>query len=97
MSHSVDLDRLDGTVADLEAFERHLDSELAKLDALVAKLAGSWSGDAFEAYQAAHNTWTEGAARMRASLAQMRAAALTARTNYAAAVAANVAMWRSLE
>lgn len=97
MSHRVDLDQLEWAITDLEAFERHLEREVAKLEALVAELSGSWSGDAATAHQQAHQLWTQGASRMRTALAQMRSAARTAHDNYGAAVAANLAMWQSLQ
>ncbi|MBW3086637.1 ESAT-6-like protein EsxE [Austwickia sp. TVS 96-490-7B] len=93
---SVDLSRLDATVADLERAETAIEKELAELDAAVARLQHVWTGEAASAQAEAHQRWITSAATMRHGLLRMREAARTAHTNYSAGAAANVQMWESI-
>jgi WXG100 family type VII secretion target len=96
LRYSVDLDELDRVIADMTAFEGRLTKHLAALDATVATLHGTWSGDAARAQKAAHDRWTKGAKELHKALAEMKAAAARAHRNYTSAGEANVRMWRSV-
>lgn len=93
---SVDLNELDGVVADVQQTENALEQLTADLEAQIRALHTVWEGLAAEAQQAAHRTWEQGMADMRAALADLRAAAHAAHTNYTASAQANADMWESL-
>lgn len=89
----VDLEQLDSVVSRLASFEQELERHIADVDARVQRVHGVWSGDAAAANLAAHREWMAGAQGMRTALAEIKAAAATAHSNYSAAVAANTQMW----
>ena len=93
-AYSVDLDRIDGAVVSLKAFEDRLADELTTLSARTERLRHEWSGSSSEAFAHAQREWEDGAARMAAGLLRMREAADAARTSYRSAVAANLQMFR---
>ena len=92
----VDLEQLDSVVSRMAAFEKTIEKHIADVDARVQRIHGVWSGDAAAAHLAAHHEWMAGAHEMRTALAEMKAAAATAHSNYSAAIAANQQMWSSL-
>ena len=89
----VDLELIEDLVARMAAFEQHVGSLLDDLDARMRRMHVAWSGAAAAEQAEAHAAWTSGAREMTQSLTVLRSIAATARENYAAAVAANVAMW----
>jgi len=89
----VDLEQLDSVMSRLAAFEQTLERHIADVDARVQHIHGVWSGDAAAAHLAAHRGWMAGAQEMRTALAEIKAAAATAHSNYSAAIAANKQMW----
>ena len=93
---AVDLADLDAVIADVQATENALEALTDDLEKQVAALQAVWEGLAAEAQAEAHRTWEEGMRGMRAALAELRASARTAHTNYTAAPDANVTMWESL-
>lgn len=90
---TVDLDRLDGIVAEITRFDQRLESAVADMDARVNQLHATWTGAAAGAHRKAHEEWRRGVAEMRAALAVMRRCATTAHDNYGAAATANARMW----
>ncbi|MEO8830188.1 WXG100 family type VII secretion target [Lapillicoccus sp.] len=92
-SYMVDLDKLDESIGDMSKFDGQVDKHLANLDTVVAKLHGTWHGDAADKQREAHTKWTEGATGMRTALGEMQAAATTAHTNYTNAINANRKTW----
>lgn len=88
----VDLEQLDDVVARLGALVGFVEQHLDDLEARVAKLPTVWAGLAATAQAEAHRSWDEGARDLRDGIETMRAAAQKAREDYAAAVAANLAM-----
>jgi WXG100 family type VII secretion target len=93
---SVDLDQLAEVVARLADEHQVLESLASSLEAALAGLHDDWDGEAASAHAIAQARWDQGFAAMRAALAGMRAAADTARSNYAGAAEANRTMWRQL-
>jgi WXG100 family type VII secretion target len=93
---SVDLDQLLSVVERMGAFDTALAVHLEKLDARIARLHTTWSGDTAQAQGDAHAEWMRAASSMRQALATMRSIAETAHGNYQAAVAANVRMWNDV-
>jgi WXG100 family type VII secretion target len=90
---AVDLDELSAVIGDMRSFESRFQSRLAELDDLVARLHGTWTGEAAAAQQAAHDEWKAGATEMHQALVEMRDAARRAHGNYTSAAEANRAMW----
>jgi WXG100 family type VII secretion target len=89
----VNLEQLDSVVSKLAAFEQTLERHIADVDARVQRIHSVWSGQAAAANLAAHHEWMAGAQEMRTALADIKAAAATAHSNYSAAIAANKQMW----
>lgn len=92
---TIDTDDLDAVITDVQATEDALEALTEDLERQVAALQGVWEGLAAEAQAEAHQTWEAGMRGMRAALADLRAAARNAHTNYTAAVDANTTMWES--
>lgn len=93
---SIDTDDLDAVISDIQATESALESLTNDIEVQIAALQSEWEGLAAEAQAEAHKTWEEGMRGMRAALAELRASARTAHTNYTSAANANVSMWESL-
>lgn len=93
---TIDTDDLDAVIADVQATENALETLTNDLEKQVAALQSVWEGLAADAQAEAHRTWEEGMRGMRAALAELRASARNAHTNYTAAASANVTMWESL-
>jgi WXG100 family type VII secretion target len=91
--YSVDLDELDAVITRMGKFDAALDEHLNKLDARIARLHKTWSGEAAVAQKAEHDKWMQAAREMRQAMATMRSAGKTAHGNYTRAIAANVDMW----
>jgi WXG100 family type VII secretion target len=90
---AVDLEMLQDVVDRMCGFERSLAQVLDDVDAKVARLHGTWMGDAAAAHRRAHQEWVSGAQQMHAAIVTLRRIGATAHANYAAAIAANRAMW----
>ncbi len=90
---SVNLARMQAVTERMAKFDTALDVHLDKLDARIARLHTTWSGDAAVAQRDAHDEWMRAARQMRAALATMRSITATAHGNYHAAVVTNVRMW----
>ncbi|CAN5170331.1 hypothetical protein BH09ACT12_BH09ACT12_16090 [soil metagenome] len=95
-AYSVDLDQLADTVAGLVRCQEACDEALDDVVRQIARLHGSWEGQAAAAQAEAQERWESGFATMRDGLATMRSAADTAHGNYRAAIDANLAMWETL-
>ena len=76
-----------------ESIER-IEAQLADLRAALAPLRASWTGDAADAWDAHQVTWDAAAADLTASLTYLHQVLSNARGNYAAAIEANIRMWR---
>lgn len=74
-------------------FAQRLDAELEVADRRVDQLHTTWAGESAEQHRQAHTEWQNGAAEMRAGLAEMLRNAQTAHANYGNAVQANSRMW----
>jgi WXG100 family type VII secretion target len=92
----VDLGQLAAITTRMERFDRVLEWVLEDANRQVERLHRTWTGDAATTHREAHRTWEQGAADLRAGLAEIRAVASTAHANYQSAVEANVAMWRQV-
>lgn len=92
--YRVELDRLDGFIERVAAFEKRAEQLAEFVNSQVNQLHdGNWSGTAASAHRAKHDEWAAAEAQMREALGRLREAARTAHRNYSDAVAANIAMW----
>lgn len=91
--YSVDLAQLAQVIDQLDRFDRYLESALDQVERRVNQLHGTWTGQAAQAHQAAHDEWKRGAGDMRTGLSTMRAIASTAHSNYTDAATVNSHMW----
>lgn len=91
--YSVDLAQLAQVIDQLDRFDRYLESVLEQAERRVNQLHATWTGQAAQAHQAAHDEWKRGAVDMRAGLATMRAIASTAHSNYTNVATVNPQMW----
>ena len=89
----VDLAELDRLVERMCLVQQQLGHLRAELDARVAQLHLTWTGEAAAAQVLAHERWAAGAAEVQEALAALHAIAATAHGNYSSAVAANRRMW----
>jgi WXG100 family type VII secretion target len=89
----VDLGRLAELVSRMERLQAQLARAHDDVTAHLRQVHGHWTGPAAAAQAAAQAHWNSGAAEVQAGLAELRAVAVTAQANYAAAAQANRRMW----
>lgn len=92
MRYRVELEELLDFVARLQSFDERAEALAGHIDAQIADLHTTWSGEASAAHRARHDEWMAGATQMREALAQLRAAAHNAHLNYRDAGQLNVTM-----
>jgi WXG100 family type VII secretion target len=92
MRYRVELEELLAFVDRLQSFEQRAEAIAARVDAQIAALHDTWSGNAAAAHRAQHDEWMAGAAQMREAIAQLRAAAHNAHRHYTDAARLNVEM-----
>lgn len=90
----VDLDELRAAVAALGGCQREIFALAADVDALQVRLQGGWSGLAADSQSTTYASWRADCADMVSALAALRAVASAADGRYAAAVSANLELWR---
>lgn len=95
-AHEVDVDELVAVIEAMSACGRALTDLAADIELQTRGLHAAWSGLAREAHASAYARWQEEFADMATSLAALRQLGDTARANYSAAVAANLAMWEQV-
>jgi WXG100 family type VII secretion target len=89
----VDFGALGGGAAGIMSTYRSLQGTLDSLEAQLAPMVSSWTGDAREAYFQQKRKWDEASAAMAAILQQMGQAVDTAHGNYQAAESSNRNLW----
>jgi ESAT-6 family protein len=72
-----------------------IDLRLTDLEGVVARLLGTWTGEAADAYQAAQREWDQAVAGMRENVREMHQLLVTAHRNQASAVRANSQIWEA--
>jgi WXG100 family type VII secretion target len=95
-AYDVDLDELAAVIAAMASCERELADLASDVETSLGTLHAEWEGLAREAHIASHSSWRASFAEMSTALAGLRELGDTARTNYVAAVEANVAMWEQV-
>jgi WXG100 family type VII secretion target len=91
-----DLDELAEVIGCLAAGHAELEMFAARRVRDLADLHAAWDGRGAQAHLAAQARWDDGFAAMREALADLRAVASAARSNYAAAASANRSHWGRL-
>ncbi|WP_410667016.1 WXG100 family type VII secretion target [Amycolatopsis sp. cmx-4-68] len=91
---TVDLSVLRTLVGDIVAHVDHADQSLDTLDEIVADLAACWAGAGHDAFREAIAEWFASARDLRDQLHWIRDVVANAHDNHAAAVDANVRIWR---
>ncbi|MFB9314307.1 WXG100 family type VII secretion target [Nocardioides plantarum] len=95
-SFTIDPDELDAVIADIARTETALETLSNDLRQQIQALHAEWEGLAAQAHAEAQQEWDQGMAAMRGALADIRAAAETAGSNYRGAAEANRSMWAGL-
>ncbi|MGW3964354.1 WXG100 family type VII secretion target [Amycolatopsis sp. NPDC005003] len=91
---TVDFSVLRTLVNDIGAHIDRTDQNLDDLGKVVADLATSWEGGGHDAFHEAITEWFAAARDLRDQLHWIRAVVVNAHDNHAAAVDANVRIWR---
>lgn len=92
----VDVDELRAVVAAMTAQSATLRDLAAEVEAASTTLNAEWSGLARDAHLTAHSRWTGDFTQMKDALIALHSLGNTAADNYAAAVEANLAMWKQV-
>ena len=95
-AYDVDLEDLASVIAAMAACQRSLGDLARDVEAATAHLHEEWEGAACDAHAASYAGWREGFARMVTALAGVRGVGEAARTGYADAQEANVALWEQV-
>lgn len=80
-------------LADFQAALDQLNATLTRLDSELSRSLAEWTGDASQAYAAAHQEWSAAARDMLDRLTWLRTTIATAQGNYGSARAAGLRMW----
>jgi WXG100 family type VII secretion target len=92
----IDPDELDAVIADIAKTETALETLTDDLHQQILTLHESWEGLAAQAQREAQEEWEKGLLTMRSALAELRAAAEAASSNYTEAADTNRSMWEEL-
>lgn len=84
---------VDAAAADTNNVAGQIDQQLADLTAYLAPLVATWTGQAASDHQALQQRWDASAVALNQVLRDIATALGNARANYAAAEAANAALW----
>jgi WXG100 family type VII secretion target len=91
----VDLAGLDRLQTAIERSIEDCAQSLATLEGQVRQLQMSWSGAATDGFQRTIADWLAGGRDLQSRLNGLRTLVATSHSNHAAAVATNVAIWRT--
>jgi WXG100 family type VII secretion target len=90
---SIDPDALADALQRMGEFVQHTENVVGEVNALVAQLHQTWSGQAAAAHAEAHRCWSHGEATMREALRHLKTVGTVAQHNYTGAMAANMSLW----
>lgn len=88
-----DLGALANTVDVFAETKNAYDAAISTLEAELAGSLSSWSGEARDAYDTAHQTWQQASSDMSAQLSWLREVLATAHGNFSSALTATTTMW----
>ncbi|MFV0128251.1 WXG100 family type VII secretion target [Streptomyces sp. HMX112] len=74
-----DLTRLAG---DLDEMQRHLDTQVRRMDAIVDRIEAGWKGETAKGYRALHRSTAEDAVRIREALVLLEEAMRASRDGF---------------
>jgi WXG100 family type VII secretion target len=89
----VDLEGLMAKVARMQEVGERAEQGCQEVEAKVAQLHQSWTGDAADSHRGEHEQWKQGAQEMREALAELKKLAQKAHGDYTNAVETNKKMW----
>lgn len=95
-AYDVDVDELVAVIAATGSCGVDLAHLAADVEASQRALHEEWAGRASDAHAASYGQWRASFADMTSALAGLRSVGDSARANYSAAVAANLAMWEEV-
>lgn len=95
-AYDVDVDELAAVIAAMDSCGRELADLAADVESAQTAMHSDWTGLASDAHSTSHASWRSSFAEMGAALAGLRSVGDTARSNYSAAVGANLAMWEQV-
>jgi WXG100 family type VII secretion target len=95
-AYDVDVDELAAVIAAMDSCGRGLAELAGDVEVSLATLHAGWQGRARDAHATSHASWRTSFDEMSTALVGLRAVGDTARSNYVAAVEANVAMWEQV-
>ncbi|WP_041406821.1 WXG100 family type VII secretion target [Segniliparus rotundus] len=91
--YRVELDQLLAHVERCEEFDKKVEDWLDQIDAAIARLHTSWSGEAAAAQREQHDRWVAGAREMRDALARLKDQAAADHGRYAGLIGHQRGMW----
>jgi len=89
----LDFDGMDSLGSRITAAATSISSLLVDLERQVAALRGQWTGEASNAYDSAHESWTRELGQITAILNEISAAVGAAREGYTVAERENAQRW----
>jgi WXG100 family type VII secretion target len=92
-AYDVDVDELAAAIAAMESCGRELAELASDVESAHVGMHSDWTGLASDSHSTSHTSWRASFAEMETALAGLRSVGDTARSNYSAAVEANLAMW----
>lgn len=90
---SVDPTAIADALDRMTEFQCAADGLLAEIDATVASLHVTWSGEAAAGHAQAHERWSQGAVMMRTALRRLHTVGMGAHGNFTGVISANQKMW----
>jgi WXG100 family type VII secretion target len=90
---TVEFESVESLAETLAAAAGRISEILSTLGAEVSSLRSQWTGDASDAYDSAHASWTKDLTQMTAMLDEVSAAVGTAHNRYRTAETGNVQRW----
>lgn len=95
-AYDVDVDELAAVIAAMDSCGRELADLAADVESAQAAMHSDWEGLASVAHAGSHSSWRASFVEMASALTRLRSVGDTARSNYSAAVEANLAMWEQV-
>jgi WXG100 family type VII secretion target len=95
-AYDVDVDELMAVIVAMESCGRELADLAVDVESAHVGMHSDWTGLASDAHSTSHASWRTSFTEMETALAGLRSVGDTARSNYSAAVEANLAMWEQV-
>ena len=92
-AYDVDVDELMAVIVAMDSCGHELADLAADVESAHVGMHADWTGLASDSHSTSHALWRTSFTEMETALAGLRSVGDTARSNYSAAVEANLAMW----